>query len=165
MAVAAAGAVAGAAGFAIATKVAWVVAGAVLGVLAIAILTNPDVMVSAAVAIASGVATIARTFEATLDEADTKESETDIIPPPPDDPIVFPADPNSFLPSGLNKVQRDGSKNGAVINWMDPLTNTEVFRWDENPNYPNGPHYHIVGSDVHYYPGDQVPEPFASIYF
>ena len=54
---------------------------------------------------------------------------------------------------------------------MDPSTNKEVFRWDENPNYPNGPHYHIngiideKGDAVHFYPGYKVLEPYASIYF
>ena len=41
------------------------------------------------------------------------------------------------------------------------LTNTEVFRRDENPNYSNGPHYHIYGTG-NYYPGMIVPEPFIS---
>ena len=40
----------------------------------------------------------------------------------------------------------------------------EVFRWDENPNYSNGSHYHIYGTG-HYYPGEIVPEPYATIYF
>jgi hypothetical protein len=44
--------------------------------------------------------------------------------------------------------------------------NTEVFRWDQNPNYPNGPHYHISGlPGAHFYAGDAVPEPYATIYF
>lgn len=46
---------------------------------------------------------------------------------------------------------------------MDPLTNAEVFRWDENPNYSNGAH-HIHGMG-HYYPGMILPEPYATIYF
>ena len=82
----------------------------------------------------------------------------------PEQPIVFPADPNDFSPVGLIRVPRPGTKNGMIISWMDPLTNTEVFRWDENPNYSNGPHYHIHGTG-HYYPGMIVPEPYATIYF
>lgn len=78
--------------------------------------------------------------------------------------MIFPVDPNTFNPVGLVKVPRAGTKNGAFISWMDPLTNTEVFRWDENPNYSNGPHYHIHGTG-HYYPGMIVPEPYATIYF
>lgn len=67
-----------------------------------------------------------------------------IVPKEPDRPVVFPADPNAFNPVGLVKTHRTGTKNGAFISWMDPLTNTEVFRWDENPNYPNGSHYHMI---------------------
>jgi hypothetical protein len=88
----------------------------------------------------------------------------------PDNPVIFPNNPNVFNPIGLIKVPRAGTKNGAFISWMDPLTKTEVFRWDENLNYPNGPHYHINNpiyrkSKVHFYPGDVVPEPYATIYF
>lgn len=81
-----------------------------------------------------------------------------------DSPVIFPADPNTFNPAGLVKVPRTGTKNGVFISWMDPFTNTEVFRWDENPNYSNGPHYHIYGTG-HYYPGMIVPEPYATTYF
>ncbi len=60
---------------------------------------------------------------------------------------------------------RAGTKNGKIISWMDPTSNKEVFRWDENINYINGPHYRIYGGG-HYRPGmDSVPEPYASIYF
>ena len=79
-------------------------------------------------------------------------------------PIVFPADPNLFVPFGLNKIYRPGTKNGAIISWVKPYTNEEVFRWDENPNFPNGSHYHIEGNG-HYYSGETVPEPYATIYF
>lgn len=78
--------------------------------------------------------------------------------------ILFPENPDDFNPVGLVKVYRPGTRNGAFINWIDPITNTEVFRWDENPGYPNGPHYHIRGTG-HYYPGSVVPEPYASLYF
>ena len=81
-----------------------------------------------------------------------------------DNPIVFPTDPNSFNPNGLTKVYRAGTKNGALISWMDPTTNEEIFRWDENPNFKDGPHYHMH-SEGHYYPGEIVPEPYASLYF
>mgnify|MGYP000758568976 CR=1 FL=1 len=93
-----------------------------------------------------------------------EKSEAIVIPKEPDSPVIFPVDPNTFNPVGLVKVPRAGTKNGAFISWMDPLTNTEVFRWDENPNYSNGPHYHIHGTG-HYYPGMIVPEPYATIYF
>ena len=82
----------------------------------------------------------------------------------------LPKDPNDFNPLGLEKVHRPGTKNGAIISWMDSITNTEVFRWDENPNKPNGPHYHIndpiyKNADVHFYPMETVPEPYSTIYF
>ena len=93
-----------------------------------------------------------------------EKTEAIVIPREPDSPVIFPVDPNTFNPVGLVKVPRAGTKNGAFISWMDPLTNTEVFRWDENPNYSNGPHYHINGAG-HYYPGMIVPEPYATIYF
>ncbi len=93
-----------------------------------------------------------------------EEAEDKDIPNEPDCTVIFPVDPNCFNPIGLVKVYRPGSKNGAFISWMDPLTNTEVFRWDENPNHSNGSHYHICGTG-HYYPGAVVPEPYATIYF
>ena len=72
---------------------------------------------------------------------------------------------NTFNPVGLVKIPRTGTKNGSFISWMNPVTKIEVFRWDENPNYSNGPHYHIY-STGHYIPGvSVVPEPYASIYF
>ena len=86
------------------------------------------------------------------------------VPKEPDSLVTFPVDPNDFNPVGLVKVPRAGTKNGAIISWMDPHTKTEVFRWDENPNYSNGPHYHIYGTG-HYYAGDIVPEPYSTIYF
>ena len=83
----------------------------------------------------------------------------------PETPIIFPVNPNDFNPIGLVKVTRSGTKNGSIINWMDPIANVEVFRWDENPNYSNGPHYHIYGTG-HYIPGVSIiPEPYASMYF
>lgn len=93
-----------------------------------------------------------------------EKSETIVVPNEPDSPVIFPVNPNTFNPVGLVKVPRAGTKNGAIISWMDPLTNTEVFRWDENLNYSNGSHYHIYKTG-HYYPGMIVPEPYATIYF
>ncbi len=80
--------------------------------------------------------------------------------------VRFPADPSTFNPVGLRKVVHHGSKNGKLISWMDPVTNKEIFRWDENISRNNGPHYHIRGNQgVHYYVGDEIPEPYASLYF
>ena len=93
-----------------------------------------------------------------------KAKEKQEIQKEPDPPVLFPVDPNAFNPVGLIKVHRPGTKNGAIISWMDPYANVEIFRWDENPNYLNGPHYHIHGTG-HYYPGMIVPEPYATTYF
>ena len=93
-----------------------------------------------------------------------KAKEKQEIQKEPDPPVLFPVDPNAFNPVGLIKVHRPGTKNGAIISWMDPYSNVEIFRWDENPNYLNGPHYHIHGTG-HYYPGMIVPEPYATTYF
>ena len=95
---------------------------------------------------------------------DEEKSIAVAIPKDPSNPVIFPDNPNDFNPVGLVKVHRLGTKNGAIISWMDTVSNTEVFRWDENSTMPNGPHYHIYGTG-HYYPGMIVPEPYASIYF
>ena len=74
-------------------------------------------------------------------------------------PVIFPVNPNSFTPMGLIQVRKPVTKNGRVIYWLDPITRTAVFRWDENINFKNGPHYHIIGDSKHYTPGvDVVPE-------
>lgn len=93
-----------------------------------------------------------------------EKTEPVVVAKKPDVPAVFPVDPFAFNSAGLVAVHRSGTKNGSFISWMDPLTNTEIFRWDENLNYSNGPRYHIYGSG-HYYPGMVVPEPYSSIYF
>ncbi len=80
------------------------------------------------------------------------------------EPVRFPADPLSFKPNGLVMVIRPGTKNGRMISWMSGRI--EVFRWDENRNYVNGPHYHINGlPGAHFYPGNVVPQPYSTIYF
>ncbi len=79
-------------------------------------------------------------------------------------PAYFTADPFKFNPIGLNRVVRNGTKNGVIISWMEPVSNIEVFRWDQNPNFKNGAHYHVYGQG-HYYGGDLVPEPLGAIYF
>ncbi len=126
------------------------------------------VTVTGVVMTCAGIA-ISRTFFATptSDIFKTEEKEELVHKSTaPYNPVIFPLDPNTFNPVGLVKVPRAGTRNGMLISWMDPVTNTEVFRWDENPNYSNGPHYHVMGMDVHFYPGiSVVPEPFASLYF
>lgn len=63
-----------------------------------------------------------------------------------------------------------GTRNGMIIEWRDPVTNTAVFEWDEDIS--NTPHYHakVIAWDnlhngIHYEPGTPVPEPLNSIYF
>ena len=88
-------------------------------------------------------------------------------------PVYFPESPNDFQPLGLVPIYREGTKNGSMIQWENPITNTPVFTWHENSNHDNGQHYHINDIDkglpskehTHFYPGDLVPEPYASIYF
>lgn len=79
-------------------------------------------------------------------------------------PVLFPENPLDFKPFGLVATSRDGSYNGKFISWMMPFTKVEVFRWDENITKFNGSHYHIFGAG-HFYPGDIVPEPWATFYF
>lgn len=56
--------------------------------------------------------------------------------------------------------------NGLIIKWQSGKN--EVFEWDENPygSAGNGAHYHIRSlGDTHFYAGEAVPEPYATIYF
>ena len=101
------------------------------------------------------------------DDADEQSATRDVvIPQKNDNKVVFPENPMDFNPMGLVPVLREGSKNGIIITWMDPISNKMVFRWDENLNKDDGPHYHINGIDFHFEPEVHlVPEPYASIYF
>ena len=44
-------------------------------------------------------------------------------------------------------VYRDGTKNGPMIQWVNPITGNIVFQWDSNINKSDGPHYHIKDLD------------------
>ena len=76
------------------------------------------------------------------------------------------------LISVVRFIKRNGnseiipSKRGhrKYFSLSEPLKIFEVFRWDSNINGPKGSHYHIYGMG-HYYPGDAIPEPYATIYF
>ena len=85
---------------------------------------------------------------------------------------TFPINPLEFNPKGLEMEIHSGTKNGKIITWKYPGTKDVIFEWDENPNKPDGPHYHLVlppdgklHDGNHYYPGDRVPEPLNSIFF
>ena len=82
----------------------------------------------------------------------------------------FPADPYQFTPKGLVMNEYPGTKNGRIIKWSSPITNSVIFEWNED--IKNGAHYHTMmiewdGKHIgpHYYAGDKVPEPWNSIYF
>ena len=102
-----------------------------------------------------------------IPKAQEQEKEKDIAPAKPRLPAVFPADPMMFNPEGLVREIKAGTKNGLIINWM--LGREAIFKWNENPNYPNGPHYHIPNDPLykgrHFYAGELVPEPYATMYF
>jgi len=102
---------------------------------------------------------------ASISRAKEKEKATTVTKRP-DRSVYFPENPDDFNPVGLIKKVRPGTTNGIIINWLDPVMGKEVFRWDQNINYSNGPHYHIHGEEnCHYYPEDTVPEPYATIFF
>ena len=109
----------------------------------------------------------------TKDDADSIGKTIDIPYWPIRKPVYFPENPNDFQPLGLIPGYSNGTSNGKIIFWNSPITNKTVFTWHENPNHDNGPHYHINDIDkglpnkdhTHFYPGNLVPEPYASIYF
>ncbi len=74
------------------------------------------------------------------------------------------------------RVDIGEGKNGGIIQWTIPNTNTVIFEWDED--YKCGPHYHVMlpewdnlhisnqyGYKHEYKAGDSVPEPWRSTYF
>lgn len=82
----------------------------------------------------------------------------------------FPANPYSFNPKGLVMSEYPGTKNGKIIEWRDPISNSRIFEWDEDLRH--GAHYHAMliewdGNHMktHYLPGSPVPEPWNTIYF
>ncbi len=107
------------------------------------------------------------------DDADAIEKDIDIPYLPIKKPAYFPENPNDFQPIGLVPIYRDGTKNGSMIQWVNPIKGNIVFQWDSNIHKSDGPHYHIKDLDKglskknhkHFYPGSLVPEPYASIYF
>ena len=72
-------------------------------------------------------------------------------------------------------------KNGGIIHWIEPKTESSqkdvvIFEWNED--YLYGSHYHALlaewgnkhidsfGNEIpHYFAGEEVPEPWDSLYF
>ena len=82
----------------------------------------------------------------------------------------FPENPFSFHPNGLIMDVHSGSSNGRIIKWVIPGTKIAVFEWDEDFKY--GAHYHTLNDagermvpNIHYKPGDPVPEPWNTVFF
>lgn len=103
-----------------------------------------------------------------------EEKEKDItIPQQPKRQEIFPVNPLTFNPKGLERkiyVQPDAGKNGGIIKWEIPGTGTAIFEWDQDYKY--GSHYHVMPMEangqhdgIHYTPGMFVPEPWNSLYF
>ena len=82
----------------------------------------------------------------------------------------FPINPYDFKPKGLVMKEYPGTKNGKIIQWIDPVSGKNVFEWNED--FRQGSHYHALliewdnkHKGTHYYPGSPIPEPWNSIYF
>ena len=87
--------------------------------------------------------------------------------------VRFPENPMDFQPMGL---LRSSYNNGETIKWEVPGTKYAIFEWNmrenKNATEPN-PHYHVMTKDMknqhldgrHFFPGEEVPEPWATIYF
>ncbi|MBO4309180.1 MAG: RHS repeat-associated core domain-containing protein, partial [Clostridia bacterium] len=82
----------------------------------------------------------------------------------------FPENPYTFSPQGLVFIERSGTKNGKILQWVDPASGCPVFEWDEDLR--KGAHYHAMLPEwqgqhrgPHYNAGTPVPEPWNSIYF
>lgn len=99
------------------------------------------------------------------------------VPLPPYPPIIFPLNPDYFNPRGLIKNIYPTPNNGMIYKWgVD--AKTTIFEWHENTEFSNGPHYHINplsdmyealgyddGEQPHFYAGNIIPEPWATLYF
>ena len=97
-------------------------------------------------------------------ETDTKTKEKE------KNQAYFPENPDDFHPKGLVRNDHDGTKNGKIITWQDPISNKAIFEWDED--YTKGSHYYAIMPEwdgehrgKHLHAGDAVPEPWNSIYF
>lgn len=97
-------------------------------------------------------------------EATTSTTDVVITNTQNDKKPVFPVSPIFFQPKGLSMNEYEGTGNGKIIKWVDS-NNITVFEWDED--LKNGSHYHVgpAHDGTHYKAGEEIPEPYASIYF
>lgn len=87
-------------------------------------------------------------------------------------PIFFPSNPNDFQPINMTAYTYN---NGKIIK-CGYTEKTAIFEWNEDEKYGN--HYHCMSPEwnnkhsesgkakdvIHYYAGQIVPEPWASLY-
>ena len=87
--------------------------------------------------------------------------------------VLFPENPMDFLPMGF---LRRSYNNVVTIKWEVPGTKYAIFEWNmrENKNATEPkPHYHVMtiydknkhNDKIHFFPGQKVPEPWATTYF
>ena len=102
-------------------------------------------------------------MEKKKEEEVKKEKKKDVT-------VYFPENPYDFKPKGLVIDEHSGTSNGKIINWQMPVVKITIFEWDED--FDNGSHYHALKPEwngkhdkKHYYAGDEVPSPWAEIYF
>jgi hypothetical protein len=72
---------------------------------------------------------------------ETEATPTTMTRTKDEEPVLFPENSSMFNPIGLIPTVYPGTSNGIILTWM--LNKQCIFEWDENPNYSNGPHYHI----------------------
>ena len=118
---------------------------------------------------------INNTFSKSEDKSKSKSVPKEAAPSIPKDPpkksqAVFPQNPYDFKPKGLIKVEHPGTYNGRIFEWIDPISGSKIFEWNEDFNH--GSHYHAMliewdgkHDGIHYRPGTEVPEPWNSMYF
>ena len=104
------------------------------------------------------------------EEAESKDIDIPYLPMKK--PVYFPEDPNDFQPINMTAYTYN---NGKIIKW-GYTEKTAIFEWNEDEKY--GDHYHCMLPEwnnkhsesgkakdaIHYYAGQIVPEPWASLY-
>mgnify|MGYP002515538802 CR=1 FL=1 len=157
---------------------------AIVGTIAATVVSTPAINDGVATGIGNAIGAINNAIDNVKERVKEKtraKEATTAIPrdKKPKEPVVFPVNPYDFHPLGLEmqvRVDIGNGKNGGIIHWTLPNTNIAIFEWDED--YLCGPHYHVMLpswkgehiSDKHgykheYKAGDNVPEPWKSIYF